>query len=80
MASHRTSVTVHSHSLDAYDGRHCTDEADQLATGHNSDTSVPGGLPAWGAQCPAQEVTAIVKPEHVVLILHIVLVEELVQF
>ena len=37
---------------------------------------MPNLLPSGSKESPAQEQTAVVEPEHVVLVLHVVLVEE----
>ncbi len=69
------------HSLSSYpdECRHGTDEAHQLPSRGHTHACVPRWLPARRLQCPAQKGRAVVKPEHVVLILHIVIIEQLVQ-
>ena len=56
-------------------GRNSTDEANQFSVGSYPYTTVPLVLPARWLQGPVEKITRVVKPKHVVLILHIVLIQ-----
>ena len=77
----KNSTTVlHSLLSDPDVGRYRTDEPDQFVVGRHADPAVPLGLPARRRQCPAKEVNRVVKAEQVVVILHVILVEQGIEF
>lgn len=59
------------------DGR---DEPDELLALHHTDTSVPVLDPSRWLQSPSEELRRVVEPEHVVVILDVVLVQEQIEF
>ena len=60
-------------------GGDCTDESNQLLVGDHPHPAVPHLLPARGLQGPAQELLAVVESKHVIVVFHIVLIEERVE-
>ena len=57
-------------------GGDCGDETDQLVAFTDSDATVPFLKEPWRFEGPGQELRAVVKPEHVVIVLHVVLVQQ----
>ena len=57
-------------------GRDCGDEPNQLIAFTDSDATVPLLEKSWRFEGPGQELGAVVEPEHVVIVLHVVLVQQ----
>jgi len=64
---------LHNHPL-GYRG----DDAHELPGLARLDAEVEAGVKVGGADCPAEERLGVIETEHVVVVLHVVAVQELV--
>ena len=69
-------VIIHSLSLDSDDSWDGADEANEFPVASDTHPTVPHLLPPWGHERPPEEHSTVVKPEHVVFVFHVILVEQ----
>jgi hypothetical protein len=61
-------------------GRDSRDEPNKLVGLGDPHTSMPIPKTAWGLESPTQKLRGVVAPEHVVVVLDVILVEQYIQF
>jgi hypothetical protein len=61
-------------------GRDSTDETNKFVISFYSHSAVPLGQPARGKEGPTQETVGIIKAEHVIVIFHVVFIQQVVKF